>query len=84
MMVRIAIITAWTWVHGGYKHERAGIVDGIFRTAYGDATVFKRLAHNLENASVELWQLVTKEYAVVGKRDFAWLRVRTSAYESHL
>ena len=41
---RVSKISTWTWVHGCNKHERTWVVDGVFHSADGDVSVFKRLA----------------------------------------
>ena len=39
--------------------------------AHGDAPVLDWLAQNLQRFATELWQLVQKQYAVVGQADLA-------------
>ena len=83
-MRRVTIVTARTWVHACYKHEGARIIDGVFGSADVDVAVFQRLAQNFQGGFVELWQFVTEEHAIMGKRYFSGLWRGSSTYQCYL
>ena len=44
----VAIITAWTWVHGSHEHEATRILESIFGAADGDMAILQRLPEHFE------------------------------------
>ena len=65
------IIPALAGVHGGNQHKTAGVGGGAVYPAHGDAPVLDWLAQHLQRFAAELWQLVQKQYTVVGQADLA-------------
>ena len=84
MMRRVTIVTARTWVHTCYKHEGARVINGVFGSADVDVAIFQRLTQNFQGGFVELWQFVTEEHAIMGKRYFAGLWRGSSTYQCYL
>lgn len=84
-MVRgVAVVAAGAGVHRGNEHKRGRVLHRVFCTADGDDTVLQRLAQHLEDGTRQLWHFVEEEYAVVGQRYFARLRIVAAADECHL
>ena len=67
VVVGVAIVAAGTGVHGGHEHKGGRVGHAVFGTRHGDDAVFQRLAHDLEDATLELRQLVEEEYTIVGQ-----------------
>ena len=80
----VAIIAARTWIHGGYKHKRTGILHAVFCTADGDTAVLQRLAHHLQHRPVELRQFVAEQHTIVCQTDFTGLRILSATNQCHL
>ena len=67
-------VAAGAWIHGGGQHEARRKGERHGGAGDGDGVVFERLAHDFEHVARKLRQLVEKEQAVVGQRDFAGAR----------
>ena len=78
-LLRVGEKAAGAGIHRGDQHEARRIIDRAHGARDGDAAVFERLAHDLEDVAAELRQLVEKQHAVVGQRDFAGFGHRAAA-----
>ena len=83
-LLRIGEKAAGTRIHRGDQHETRRIIDRAHGAGDGDVAVFERLAHDLENVAPEFRQLVEKQDAVVGERDFTRFRHRAAADEARI
>ena len=77
----LAGVAARARVHRGHEHEAAGKQRAASRPRDRHAAFLERLPHQVEHAALKLRQLVEKEHAVVGERDFARPRLRPAAHE---
>ena len=81
---RVIIVTAWTRIHRGDKHEAGWVIQAVFGTRDGDMSIFQRLAKHFEHTSVELRQFIEEKQAVMCQTYFAGLWVSPSANHSYL
>ena len=79
--VIVAVEPAWAGIHRCDEHEARGKDRRPRRASDGDAAFFKRLAKNLECATIELRHLVEKEHTVVREGDLTRARNGATADE---
>lgn len=73
------VVAAGAGVHCGDDHHRAGVGKAPADPGDGDLLVFDWLAEHLKGLAGEFGELVKKQNAVVGKRNFTWMRSRAAA-----
>ena len=61
-------------VHCRYQNDTRGKGQRCVRTRYGNLAILDRLSQHLKCLLAELWQLVEKEYAVMGECHLARTR----------
>lgn len=69
-VVGIAKEATRTGVHGSNEHEIGGVGDAVAGAADGDGSILKGLTERLEDAGGVFGELVEKEDAAVGERNF--------------
>ena len=73
-LMRIAVIAAWTGIHGRDQHEPGRISSGGGGSCDGHLTLFQRLSQGLQGIFLELRKLIQKENAMVGEADLSRFR----------
>ena len=61
-------------IHGGGQHEPRRETERHGSPGDGNGVIFERLTHHFEDVSREFGELIEKEKAVMGERDFARTR----------
>ena len=79
----MSVPAAAAGVHGANQHEAAGIDGGACGTGDLYRTVLKGLAQHFKDFFGELGQLVQKENAVVGQRNFTGTGIGTATGHTH-
>lgn len=81
---RVSIITARARIGARHKHKRAWKVHCIFGTGNGNLPILKGLAQHFKRCFVKLWQLISKQNAVMCKTYLTWLWRCAASYQRYL
>ena len=80
----MVVITARARIHRSDQHKAGRIIDRETGTRNRDLAILQRLTHHFEHTSVELRQLIEKQYPIMSQTDLSRLRISSPAYHRHI